>query len=712
MKHKVLITALVLVMVISAFTGVGYAYTAVTVNSNNTSTSEYSVISQSRYTYSPSADMDYYSVTTSGAYTVKVGTGAESGTLKKAEDCFLSLSEKCITMVVITGGAYDGTYTIDMSSKGLKLVENGGSAGAAGVTQISSELTSAMMVSSNVKYTFGDTYNIKLKVSGTGGSTYTITMPSGCTIRDIGDATDDSHLQNMNFTSDAVTFTCSDTDAHLLVLAVCVTATGQYTISHPNDLAFSLDGVVQNDKGVTNAEIVSDDAVYTLGGPSEHTMKLKVIGNKDARYTVTMPENCTIRGLHNATDAMLQNVSVTSNTVSFTCPDAKAHLLALTVDVVTIGDYTVNCPVDPSSGEPIGLSFSLDGVKQGDTGPLDFTATGLEYEGVAFDNVAIGNNITVVYDELARKYTIIGKLRYQDNSGGDAMDKLGMPDSDHYGVSFLVSYKKVVSRYFLIDSGAPYSTELFNGYFGKKIGTELNDITVTSSNVKVKCPDNNAHVLSITVDVPSAGEYTITHPDGMTFSLDGVTQNDIGVSATMVSNNVKYTFSSLGKHVIKVKVNGTNGTEYTIIPTGLRVLGACDGTVNTLKIDDVGHTGDDKVTITSDNGFSKLYGGWRYILKITNNADSTVQYAISDGGEWIYYHYEGGMWLQQDYLMMNEGDVGYDTELFLAGMSAHIEFDYASGITEPTYTGELNGRKSNDLVKNGTITFRYDSTYE
>ena len=354
-----------------ALVGVGYAYTASTENSGNTVTSEYSVISQSKYTFSSGTDFAYYSVTNNGAYSIQVGNGANTGLIKEDADCFLSLHEKTISTVVITGGVNAGVYTIVL-----------------------------------------------------------------------------------------------------------------------NDNSLTLENSVPANPGVT---------------------------------------------------------------------------------------------------------------QNGVTGPLNFKATGLEYGGVPFDNTSIGNSITVTYDELSKTYTVTGSLKYQTNSNGDAMAKLGMPTDDHYGVSFQVKYEKPMIRYFMTDS-----TELFNNYYGKKIGS-----------------------------------------------------------------------------------------------------------TNTLKLTNVGHTGDKKITMTSDSGFADLIGGWRYILKVTNNSTSEKQYAMSSGGDWIYYYYDGNKWLERSNLILTGIDAGYDTELYLAGPDANIDSDtlhYASGTTEPIYTGNDANRTSKQLVKNGTITFKYDST--
>ena len=371
-----------------AFAGVGYAYTAATENSGNNIFSEYTVLAQSEYTYSANTDFKYYSVTKNGSFSLQVGNGAVSEDLRADESCFLSLSETTVSTVVITGGSYAGTYTIDMS-------------------------------------------------------------------------------------------------------------------------------------GVT----LSD------GKPSTHK------------------------------------------------------------------------------------------VTQTVEGPLDFTKRGLLYEGKAFDNVSIGNNITVVYDALSMKYTITGTLAYQNNSGGDAMDKLGMLDTDHHGVSFVVKTKSPATRYFIT-----HSQELFNSYCGVKMGV-----------------------------------------------------------------------------------------------------------TDTIKVTNIGHAGEDKIAISSDEGFARLYGDWKYILKVTDNSISDVgdltryQYAVSSGydpgtqkADWTYYHYVNGKWVEQASLIMTQNVVagdnkGYDTELFLAGPDANIDSQhYASGTTEPIYRkiNEQDTRLPRELVKNGTITFSYDSTVE
>jgi len=359
-----------------AFAGVGYAYTSATENSGNTISSEYSVISQSTYTFSTNTNFIYYSVTNNGAYSVQVGTGAQTGLIKEDADCFLSLHENTKSTVVITGGVNAGVYTIVLDD-GLELV---------------------------------------------------------------------------------------------------------------------------------------------------------------------------------------------------------------------------NTPSSPA------------GVTQGeDTGPLNFKATGLEYGGVAFDNTTIGNSITVTYNELSNTYTVKGWLKHQVNLNGDAMAKLGMPAEDHYGVSFQVKYEKPMTRYFIIDA-----TQLFNGYYGKQIG------------------------------------------DTNTLKLTNVGQID--------------------------------------------------------DIDD-----EKKITITSDSGFGDLTGGWRYILKVINKNTSEVQYAMSSGGDWIYYSYEGNRWLEKSSLILTGIEAGYDTELYLAGPDANIDSDtlhYASGTTEPIYIGNEADRTTKQLVKDGTITFTYDSTVD
>ena len=60
LSHKVIITVLVALMAVVAFSGVGYAYTAVTVNSGNTSTSEYELLTQQNYTFGNSS-FEYFS---------------------------------------------------------------------------------------------------------------------------------------------------------------------------------------------------------------------------------------------------------------------------------------------------------------------------------------------------------------------------------------------------------------------------------------------------------------------------------------------------------------------------------------------------------------------------------------------------------------------------------------------------------------------------
>ncbi|MBE6524932.1 MAG: hypothetical protein E7Z65_08765 [Thermoplasmata archaeon] len=299
--------------------------------------------------------------------------------------------------------------------------------------------------------------------------------------------------------------------------------------------------------------------------------------------------------------------------------DSKSGFIVLVDNAVPdldLQDYTVielnkqnnNLKADVIKAQSGTIKGSWKPWNEAVTGPLDFIAKDLVYEGVKFDNKTIGNNITVTYDELTRTYTITGTLEYREGACKTAMDKLGMPASDDWGLSFKVKYEKPMTRYFMTDSEA-----LFNGYYGKKIGD-----------------------------------------------------------------------------------------------------------TNILKITNVRHNGDDeikdKIKMTSDTGFGSLTGGWRYILKVTNNSDtSEVQYAMSSGGDWIYYLFEDNKWLERDSLILSGSDDGYNTELFLAGPDANIDSDslhYASGTSEPIYVGDDANRTSRQLVKEGTITFRYDSTVE
>ena len=281
------------------------------------------------------------------------------------------------------------------------------------------------------------------------------------------------------------------------------------------------------------------------------------------------------------------------------------------------GTYTIDLTDLTLVGQ--GSAPGNPGVTQTVDGPLDFTVEGLVYESVEFDNKTIRNSISVVYNELSKTYKISGQLNYQNNSGGDAMDVLGMPDSDHYGISFVVKNKSPVTRYFMTSSNEKPIVELFNSYYGKKIGT-----------------------------------------------------------------------------------------------------------TNVLKITNVGNTGDKKIKITSDAGFAALSGDWRYIMKVTDKSNAeNIQYAISDGeivGDseecgWIYYHKVDGIWIQQDSLILsqNAGNVGYDTELYLAGPGVNIDSPsliYVTGMAEPIYVGDDENRKAKDLIENGTIRFVYDSSVE
>ena len=236
-SSKIIITALVVIMAVAAFSGLGHAYTAETVNSGNTFTSEYEMLTQKNYTFGTNI-FEYYSLYHNGDMKYFIADQRNGMGYLPLENIQFREGSRSCDYAFIKIGETDNVRAEhrggDSTSERYVTPETGYTLSVTDGDVTNSTATNHGIDDGKVKFNcIGPVeYTVALKViAGTADTTYYVQSGSGYTITGVGAGS----------TANSVTYHNS-VDEHLNTVSFsCPNNSGEYVVAVKISVSASTD---------------------------------------------------------------------------------------------------------------------------------------------------------------------------------------------------------------------------------------------------------------------------------------------------------------------------------------------------------------------------------------------------------------------------------------------------------------------------------------